>query len=846
MALNKRFRLWLIILAIPVVLIVAALITAKLYFTSDRLKALIIPKMEEASHRSVTVKTISLSIFPTLGVDIDELKISNPKGSKFEHDEFLSIDRLTLDVKIFSLLANKLEVDELLLEHPKISLEVSANGRKNYSSEQPGKASGGGSGVRVEKNSTGELLLSNLEIRDGEIEYLDKKYDSRMVIAGLHQAMSVESKRGENSLLVHGTSSIERLSYGSLASWYLIDQPLTGESKLTYAIDKDILTFDDVNLKVRELPLAITGTMSKLTEKTIMLDLAVNAPAAEMGQVLSLIPPEMLKKAQGLSSSGDVKFSLNIKGPSSETMNPGTTGIFTITNGAIRYASLPKSITNVNLQGSFEKPSAPIGATGIGKFSINRFTAKLGGDEISGSMTMNDFSDPALTATVSGSMNLREVKDYYPLEEGTELGGTMRIGVGLDGKVKNPLGMKASGKAEFQDVTIKTAGSRKPLRNLNGAINFNNQVIESKQLAMNIGESDLNLNFTVRNYIGLLMQDAAKAAGKPTASVTLTSKQFRTADVIPDEPPTKPPASAGGISKGTPPATSGLLPAIDIDANVQIDKLVTDKFTFTNAHGSSSVSNGVITLKNMSVNAFQGQIQSKGKLDLTNPAKKPFDLDLNITGVESNEMLSKFTTFGQYLFGKFSTSAKLKGDLNDTLGLNTQSLIGNGSVQIFDGKLLGFPLTTKLADATGISELREVNFKNWANAFSIENGRIQVKDLKVNSGSTDFLMAGSQGLDGSMDYTLGVKLPESLSSRIKLGGAADQLLQFFKDKDGRINLTFDVTGMTASPVVRLNAKAQEDAAKNALQQKANDAKKKFEDDLKKKAEEGLMKIFKKP
>src|SRR5437867_6593929 len=143
------------------------------------------------------------------------------------------------------------------------------------------------------------------------------------------------------------------------------------------------------------------------------------------------------------------------------------------------------------------------------------------------------------------------------------------------------------------------------------------------------------------------------------------------------------------------------------------------------------------------------------------------------------------------MFRKFSMNSKLQGDLNDTLGLNTQSLLGNGNVQISEGQMKGFPLTAKLAEQTGLSELREVNFKDWTNAFSIANGRLNVKDLKVNAGATGFLLDGSQGLDGSLDYGMTVKLPASVSDRLQLGGTAGELLQFLKDKDGRINLNFN-------------------------------------------------------
>ena len=351
MALSKTAKIWIIILSIPVVLVVVAIIAAKMYFTSERLKAMIIPEIEKSTHRSVSVNDISFSIFPSLAISLDGLRILNPAGSTFEKDEFLSLERLKLNVKLFELLHDKLEISYIIIDHPKVYLEITKNGMKNYSSSRAVKE--GSEGVRVEKSETGELLLSNLEINDCEIEYIDKKFDSRMAITGLHQIAKVEAKPGEPMIRFEGTTSLDKLSYGSLTTWYLSEQPLTAESRLSYAVDKDVLTLDDVKMKLKDLPLTMTGTVSNLQQKTVILNLSVTSPGAEMTQLLSLVSPEMLKKTQGLSSLGDVKFSMIIKGESNETMNPGAKGEFTIANGKIQYTSLPKSINNINLTGSF-------------------------------------------------------------------------------------------------------------------------------------------------------------------------------------------------------------------------------------------------------------------------------------------------------------------------------------------------------------------------------------------------------------------------------------------------------------------------------------------------------------
>lgn len=834
MAMSRTAKIWTIVLSIPVGLLLIAIVAAKIYFSSDRLKQLVVPQITSATRKDVALDDISLSVFPSIAVSIDGLRITSPPGSPFSRSDFLALENLVLKAKLLPLLTGKVEISEVTIRRPKIYLEVTKAGMKNFSSRKavdkalppPAPAEGSAMG----------LVVSDIEIIDGELEYVNNKYDSRMLLTGMQQTASGAAPSGGNAVTISGTTTIDHFSYGTPSAWYLKDQTITGTSALTYRLADDVLSLDDVNLKVRELPVKVAGTVSRLKEETMMMDLKVSSPGSRLEQVLSLLPPDLLKKAAGLNSAGQVLFAMNVTGPSSETVSPAITGTFSITDGSIQYAGFPKAITNINVTGSFEEESAPVSKLDIGKLTIEKFTASPGNDRVAGNLAVTNFNDPFVSASINANLNLADIKTYYPLEKGTEISGTLASAVSLQGKAKTPQTMKASGHIDMHNVTV--SGSGKPLRNLNGTVTFNNQVVESKQLALNVGESDLTLGFTMKNYLALM----GASAGKPSMNVSVKSHQLKTTDFMPEEKAPAAQASSASPKGGG----GGLLPGFDVDATVAIDKLVTEKFTFENAKGNAQMSNGIVNLKNFTLNAFQGTVATKGTLDLRDASRKPFDLDLDIKGVESNALLPNFTSFGRYIFGKFSTVTKLQGDLNDTLGLNPQTLLGNGTVQILEGKLLGLPLAQKLSAFTSLQELNPVNFKDWTNAFAIENGRLKIKDLKVNAGSTSFLVGGSQGLDGSLDYALTLKLPEAVSSRLTLPGIASNLVQYLKDNEGRINLTFAVTGTTTSPTLRFDTDAQKEIAKRALEQKGQEAKRKLEEDLKKKATEGLKNLFKRP
>ena len=102
-------------------------------------------------------------------------------------------------------------------------------------------------------------------------------------------------------------------------------------------------------------------------------------------------------------------------------------------------------------------------------------------------MTVTNFDDPYLRLSAGGSLNLATVAEFYPLEKGTELGGEMKLDLRIAGKVMEPKTMQASGSMTFLDVSVKTAATAAPVRRLNGALTFSNEIAETKKLSLVMG-----------------------------------------------------------------------------------------------------------------------------------------------------------------------------------------------------------------------------------------------------------------------------------------------------------------------------------------------------------------------
>lgn len=447
-----------------------------------------------------------------------------------------------------------------------------------------------------------------------------------------------------------------------------------------------------------------------------------------------------------------------------------------------------------------------------------------------------NFDDPAVNLTATGSLDLATVHEYYPLEEGTVLSGQMKANIRLNGKVSNPDALKAAGTMDFKNVTAQTASSKHPVRNLNGTVRFNNQALDSRRLSLTLGRSDMTLAFRLVNYLSLISTD--EKGPRPRGNLTLQSNQLYVDDIMSDEQGGK-----GGSGSGTPGETGqkgGLpLPDAEMDVKATIGTLTMEKFVLKNVRGTMKIANGLIRMQNFTCNTYGGSVNAKGTLNVKNPDRPVFDLVLGLNALQANALLANFTSFGQRVTGSMTMNTTLKGALDDTLGLIPSDLNGIGNVSISNGNLQGFKVNQVLASTLKLPSLETVSFKDWTNAFSIQQGRFVIKDLKISALDADYVVNGSHGLDGTLDYKMALYLPESVSAQITVAGFAGEAVKLFKDSSGRLKFDFNVGGTTTSPKVQLDTQP-------AMKRAEELAKKKLEESLKGKAGDLLDKLFKRP
>ena len=475
-------------------------------------------------------------------------------------------------------------------------------------------------------------------------------------------------------------------------------------------------------------------------------------------------------------------------------------------------------MSNIALSSSFEKTAT------TSRFNVETLTAQLGNNSVHAQFLLTDFDNPRVQGSLNGRLDLSEVKNFYPIEEGLELSGSLRAKVKVDGLVNKPEAIKSSGLVDLSNVSILTGDPQKAIRKLSGRVSFNNQNIVAPKVSFLMGESDFAISVFVRNYLSFIFEPVADAA-RPYARVTIRSDRM---DI--------------SLTPSGEPVALAALP-IDMDSDVSIGTLNLGQFRFRNVSGRLTGRGDVITLKNLFLNTFDGSVIADGTLGLQDIQRPKFELKLDVSNVQAHDALAPFTQFSKYVFGKFSMQSNMRGQLTDQLEVIPETVTGSGKIQIRDGKLEGVKALNALARILSLNELKNIEFKQWTNEFAIANSRVLLSDVKIAARDADFLIAGSHGMDGSMDYAMVVNLSTTLSERVKIGGLAQKLIDALKDDRGRLTLNFRIKGTLTEPVLKFDTEMQKRAAKELIKREIEKKKKRLEEQVKEEVEDIFDKLF---
>lgn len=130
----------LIFIAVPVFIVVAAILALVLLVNPNQFKPLIVEQAQKFTGLELVIEgDISWQFFPSIGFELGQTELRNPEG--FTQPNLFKVDTVGVDVSVTPLFSNQLEIGNITLDGPEFYLETLQDGRKNIDALMQASAS---------------------------------------------------------------------------------------------------------------------------------------------------------------------------------------------------------------------------------------------------------------------------------------------------------------------------------------------------------------------------------------------------------------------------------------------------------------------------------------------------------------------------------------------------------------------------------------------------------------------------------------------------------------------------------------------------------------------------------
>lgn len=796
--LKKAIKVLLIVVAAFVVLLFASG-----FIFHDKIVSLVKAEINKNINAKVDFKEVDISFFrhfPKVSIGLDELQVTGI--GYYAADTLLYAKRLDATVDIMSFISgNNMAIYSVFLHAPRIHALVNKEGLANWDIVKEDKTAAD-TATQVEPF---KLELKEYAIEDGYIYYEDKQSGMSALVANLQHSGNGDFTSNEFTLSTTTHADEVTYTYGAIPFLYKVKTNIDADIKIDNI--NSVYSFNAVDLLLNELKIRGAGAIKTL-ENGYDIDINFKSPDTDFKKILSLIPIVYKNDFDGVNATGSANFKGKVKGIYNESSTPGYHVAMEVKDGSFKYTNLPNAIKQINFKAVVDNPDGQTDNTVIdisnGHLQIDKepFNFRL--------LIKKPMSAMYVDAAAKGVLDLSQVGSYVKLEEGTSVEGLLRADVSIKGNVEDLENEQyqnfyASGTVGLNNFNYTSAGYPTGIK-----INkFNTQFSPTKIEVADFSGQYLSSNFNGEGQINNLL--SYLFSGKPlNANFTINADKINLNDWM----------GVGEDSAATSAATQPfLVPAnLDIRLNTKVGQLHYDNIDIENLTGSLLVRDEEVKLSNVHGNALDGSITINGLYSTKENKEKPtIAMSYDVEKVDIQKAFYSFNTvqklmpIGKFLSGTVTSAMTVNGKLGDAMNVDMGTISGMGKLLLIEGFLNKFAPLDKIASTLNVTQLQGISLKDVKMYFEFSNGKMLVKPFTVKLKDIEMEVGGLQGLEGSLDYNINIKLPRSL-----MGAQGNQLLNNLVSAVNSkgvpinvgevVNLKLDLGGTIKDPSIKVDLK----------------------------------------
>lgn len=788
--------------SVTVVLVLLAVLPL---FFGDRIAQRVQVEVNKNVNARVSWKHAGLSFFrnfPNLSLTLDDLAIAGV--GRFQKDTLAAMPHLRVVLNLGSVLRSvtgsgtQLEIRGIQLDRPRVSLITLEDGAVNWDIAKKLETA-----PQSKASQPFAVSLHKFEMSDARILFDNRQSRLKATLVGYDQLLSGDFTQDRVTLQSRG--SIDT------ASVFFVGVPYLSRVKVALSADvnadfvKKTYAFENTELSLNDLKLGVTGS-AKTVGKRLGLDVAFKAPSTSFRSILSLVPVVYAHDFDKIATTGTIAVDGKVKGEYGDGAFPSFAINTKVTDAAFKYADLPLAARSIYLDLALTNPGGSADNTVA---QIDRFHILVGRNPIDARMSMRTpVSDPDVDVRVAGTLDLTDLKRTIKLEGVDQLTGTVVANAAVRTRMsavqrKQYDKVTAAGTLAVDSLTVKGKALPHPLSIQKAAVALAPQRAQLSTFSGTIGSSDIQATGTLDNLLAFVLNGDTLRANATVKSARFDLNEWKSdssaLEIIP-------------------------VPAkVDLALDASAIELAYDKLKMSGARGRLRIKDQRATLEGFEVNALGGKIGVDGFYETTHPDKPTFDVALKMTKVDipaafqSLVSVQMLAPAARYATGSVTTDMRVSGALGKNMMPLFPNLNGSGTLETSQLGMQNFPVLKQIADKTGLQFLENPKVAPLKASFKIANGRLSVQPFDVGVGGATMKVAGSNGLDQSLEYQLDLRVPRGLA-----GGTANKALTGLLSRAGKANINLEaspeiplaiqVVGTVLNPSVKADVRSLASAA----------------------------------
>jgi len=569
-------------------------------------------------------------------------------------------------------------------------------------------------------------------------------------------------------------------------------------------MDNTIIDLKKLHLDFGSNPVDAHALISKMYPTNLDANVNAKLNLAELGKMFPM---------EGLEMKGNYVLDLTAKGvyDSLKKVIPAIDASMSLANGFVKSSEFPIPLEDLHFSSTIKNTSGKLAETFI---NVRDLSMIMDGEKFSADLILQNLDDYNWDLKAKGGIDLEKITKVFPVD-GMTLSGKVEADIQTKGKYSDLEAerydrLPTSGTAALSDFKYSAADLPYAVTLSQASMVFDPKKIEIQRLDGKVGRSDFAVTGAVVNYLGYVFGQNQPIKG----NVNFTSTLLDLNEFMED---TESASSTDTASYGV----------IQVPANIDfvlkssIKQVKMMDYNMLNASGEIIVKDGIVNLNGLRFNMLGGTFTVAGTYNTQDMAHPKYDFGLKIESVSIREaantssIIQSYAPIAGLVTGNFSTDFRISGELLQSMMPNLTTVNGGGLVKIAEAAIKDSKLISGITSLTNLNDANAVTLKDVLMSAAIKDGRLGVKPFDVKFGDYKTSVAGSTGLDGSLDYTLKMDVPAG-----KLGTQYNAFIAQYtggkNDPNATIPVTIGLGGKYNSPAPKLLMEGQKEQAKEAV------------------------------